>query len=70
MAARVLMALLRFYKRAISPLLGPRCRFYPSCSEYMYIAIERYGALKGFWMGLKRIVRCQPFCRGGYDPVP
>ena len=70
MGSRVLMALLRFYKQNISPLLGQRCRFYPTCSEYMYIAVERYGALKGFWMGLKRLVRCQPFCRGGYDPVP
>jgi len=68
--SKILLALLRFYKRAISPFLGQRCRFYPTCSEYMYIAIERYGALKGFWMGLKRLVRCQPFCRGGYDPVP
>jgi len=70
MAAKALMALLRFYKRAISPLLGQRCRFYPTCSEYMHEAVERYGALKGFWMGLKRLLRCQPFCRGGYDPVP
>jgi len=70
MGSKVLLALLRFYKNAISPLLGQRCRFYPTCSEYMYTAVERYGALKGFWMGLKRLVRCQPFCRGGYDPVP
>ncbi|MCL2405592.1 MAG: membrane protein insertion efficiency factor YidD [Defluviitaleaceae bacterium] len=70
MVSKVLLALLRFYKRAISPLLGQRCRFFPTCSEYMYEAIERYGAPKGFWMGLKRLVRCQPFCRGGYDPVP
>ena len=70
MVSRALLAALRFYKGAISPLLGPRCRFYPTCSEYMYTAIERYGALKGSWMGLKRLVRCQPFCSGGYDPVP
>jgi len=70
MGSKVLLALLRFYKNAISPLLGQRCRFYPTCSVYMYTAVERYGALKGFWMGLKRLVRCQPFCRGGYDPVP
>ena len=70
MASRGLMAFLRFYKQGISPFLGKRCRFDPTCSEYMYIAVERYGALKGFWMGLKRLVRCQPFCRGGYDPVP
>jgi len=70
MGSKILLALLRFYKSGISPLLGQRCRFYPTCSEYMYIAVERYGALVGFWMGLKRLVRCQPFCRGGYDPVP
>ena len=70
MIALALLALLRFYKRAISPMLGPRCRFDPSCSKYMYTAIERYGAAKGFWMGLKRLLRCQPCCRGGYDPVP
>ena len=67
---KLLLALLRFYKRNISPLLGKRCRFYPTCSEYMYEAVMRYGTLKGFWMGTKRLVRCQPFCRGGYDPVP
>ena len=70
MASKILLALLRFYKGAISPLLGQRCRFYPTCSVYMYIAIERYGAGKGFWMGLKRLARCQPFSKGGYDPVP
>ena len=70
MAARALMALLRFYKGAISPFLGQRCRFFPTCSEYMYEAVGRYGACKGFWMGLKRLLRCQPFCHGGYDPVP
>lgn len=67
---RPLLKLLRFYQRWISPMLGPRCRFYPTCSAYMYTAVERYGALKGVWMGLKRLLRCQPFCEGGYDPVP
>ena len=61
---------LRFYKRRISPLLGNMCRFEPSCSEYMYTAVERYGVMKGVWLGIKRLVRCQPFSRGGYDPVP
>ena len=61
---------LRFYKRFISPLLGPRCRFYPTCSEYMYTAVVRFGVLRGVGMGAKRLVRCQPFCKGGYDPVP
>jgi len=70
MCSKVLLNMLRLYKRNISPMLGPRCRFDPSCSEYMYIAVARYGALRGFWMGIKRLVRCNPFCRGGYDPVP
>jgi len=61
---------LKFYKRRISPLLGNVCRFYPSCSEYMYTAVERYGVMKGVWLGVKRLLRCQPFNRGGYDPVP
>ena len=70
MISRILLAMLRFYKRWISPLLGKRCRFEPTCSEYMYIAVVRYGAIKGFWMGMKRLLRCQPCFRGGYDPVP
>ncbi|MCL2216987.1 MAG: membrane protein insertion efficiency factor YidD [Defluviitaleaceae bacterium] len=67
---KFIMAALRFYKRFISPLLGNNCRFYPSCSVYMFTAVEKYGAAKGVWMGLKRLARCQPFGRGGYDPVP
>jgi len=67
---RFLLALLRGYKKWISPFLGERCRFYPSCSEYMYTAVERYGVLKGVWMGLWRLLRCHPLCKGGYDPVP
>ena len=67
---RVLQALLRFYKLAVSPYLGNRCIFYPSCSAYMYEAVERYGAGKGFWLGIKRLSRCNWFNRGGYDPVP
>jgi putative membrane protein insertion efficiency factor len=61
---------LRLYKRFLSPLLPTACRFEPTCSVYMYHAIDRYGVLKGGWMGLKRIARCQPFHPGGYDPVP
>ncbi|MDR1663398.1 MAG: membrane protein insertion efficiency factor YidD [Clostridiales bacterium] len=67
---KLILRLLRIYKRKISPLLGRCCRFYPSCSEYMYTAVERYGAVKGVWLGVKRLARCQPFCKGGYDPVP
>ena len=58
-----------FYKAAISPYLGPACRFEPNCSEYARQAIIKYGALRGTWLGLKRILRCQPFSKGGYDPV-
>jgi len=61
---------IRGYQLAISPMLGPRCRFYPSCSCYAHAAIERYGVLRGMWLGLKRLLRCHPFAQGGYDPVP
>lgn len=67
---RLVLALLRFYRRFISPALPPSCRFTPSCSQYTYEAIERYGVAKGGWLGIKRIVRCNPFNPGGYDPVP
>ncbi len=66
----ILIKLLKGYKYFISPLLGNRCRFYPSCSEYMMIAIERYGVLKGLRLGLKRLGRCHPGCEGGIDHVP
>ena len=64
------MVLIRGYQRFISPGLPSACRFYPSCSEYTYQAIEKYGALRGGWMGIRRISRCHPFHPGGYDPVP
>lgn len=67
---RVFMVLIRGYQRVLSPLLPASCRFYPSCSEYTYQAIEKYGALRGGWMGIRRISRCHPFNPGGYDPVP
>ena len=66
----VLLAALRGYQRAISPLLPDACRFEPTCSVYAYEAISRYGALKGTWLAVRRLVRCQPFFAGGYDPVP
>lgn len=62
--------LLRGYKLAISPLLGQRCRFYPSCSTYTMEAVERFGVLRGGWLGARRIARCHPFNPGGVDPVP
>jgi uncharacterized protein len=64
------MAVIRLYQWTVSPLLGPRCRFYPSCSGYAHTAIERHGAWRGSWLGLKRLLRCHPFTAGGYDPVP
>ncbi len=64
------LLLLRGYKVAISPLLGQRCRFYPSCSSYTMEAIERFGVLRGSWLGAKRIGKCHPLHPGGLDPVP
>jgi len=66
----VLVYLIRGYQLAISPLLGPRCRFYPSCSHYAREAIEAHGALRGTWLSVKRISRCHPLNDGGFDPVP
>jgi putative membrane protein insertion efficiency factor len=60
---------LRFYKRWISPLLPSACRFYPTCSEYMLEAVEKYGVVRGVWMGTRRLARCHPFQEGGVDPV-
>lgn len=67
---RIALKLIRFYQTFISPLLGNNCRFHPTCSRYMYEAIERYGVGRGGWMGLRRIARCHPFHQGGFDPVP
>ena len=68
--ARLGVAMIAFYQRAISPLLPPSCRYTPTCSEYTLIAIKRYGFFKGSWLGLRRIARCHPFHPGGHDPVP
>ena len=65
----LVLDLLGIYKAAVSPFLPPACRFEPTCSDYARQAVEKYGAAKGTWMGIKRILRCQPFCRGGHDPV-
>jgi putative membrane protein insertion efficiency factor len=62
--------LLRFYKRFISPLLPPMCRFEPTCSVYTMQAIEKYGFIRGTWLGARRLLRCHPFNPGGWDPVP
>ena len=65
----VVLQMLRAYKWAISPLLPPACRFVPTCSDYAQEAVERYGAWRGGWKALVRLLRCHPFSRGGYDPV-
>jgi len=62
--------LIRGYQVGISPLLGPSCRYYPTCSHYAIEAIDKYGALKGSWLAARRILRCHPFRPGGFDPVP
>jgi putative membrane protein insertion efficiency factor len=67
---KIALGLIRFYRLAISPHFRPKCRYYPTCSRYTYEAIEAYGAGKGIWLGIKRILRCNPFSQGGYDPVP
>ncbi len=70
---KVFLALIRFYRRNISPLTPPSCRYIPSCSQYALEAIEKYGAAKGGWLALRRISRCHPFHRGEhefFDPVP
>jgi putative membrane protein insertion efficiency factor len=66
---RVVVGLLRGYQRVLSPLLGPRCRFYPSCSEYAVQAVDRYGILRGLVLALWRLLRCNPLSRGGVDLV-
>ena len=67
---RVMLFLVSFYRRRVSPLFPPSCRFYPTCSEYAMIALKRYGFAKGTWLAIKRICRCNPWHKGGYDPVP
>jgi len=65
----ILIFIVKIYQRLISPLLPKTCRFYPTCSEYFIQAVNKYGALKGTWIGIKRIMRCHPFNPGGYDPL-
>jgi putative membrane protein insertion efficiency factor len=66
----LLIGLIRVYRFLISPLFPPSCRFQPTCSQYALDAVERFGAIRGSWMAIKRILRCHPFHPGGYDPVP
>jgi putative membrane protein insertion efficiency factor len=67
---KLLITFVKFYRKRISPLKPPSCRFIPTCSAYALEALEKYGALKGSWLALKRITKCHPFHKGGYDPVP
>ncbi|MBN9619188.1 MAG: membrane protein insertion efficiency factor YidD [Actinobacteria bacterium] len=68
--SRALLAALRFYRSAISPAFPPSCRYTPTCSAYAVEAIERFGAARGSWLALRRLLRCHPFHAGGHDPVP
>ena len=70
MLQKFLIGGVRFYQRAISPLTPPSCRFTPTCSSYALEALEKYGAARGSWMAIRRLLRCHPCCKGGYDPVP
>lgn len=70
MVGRALIAVISLYQRFVSPLFPPSCRFTPSCSKYTAEAIRKHGAVKGTLLGAWRILRCNPFCRGGHDPVP
>jgi len=68
---KVFLILIRFYQTAVSPYFPARCRFRPTCSAYAYEAVSKYGAIKGGWLALKRLLRCHPFYKGNYfDPVP
>jgi putative membrane protein insertion efficiency factor len=69
MIQKLILSLIIFYQRFVSPLTAPACRFYPSCSEYALQAIKRYGPWRGLWLSLRRILKCHPFHPGGYDPV-
>ena len=70
MMKKLALVLIKFYQTSISPLLGPHCRYVPTCSEYAREALEKYGFVKGTYLAVCRILRCNPFSKGGYDPVP
>lgn len=66
----ILLGIIKLYQYIISPLLGPRCRFYPTCSEYAELSIKRFGVMRGMWLSLRRVGKCHPWHPGGHDPVP
>jgi putative membrane protein insertion efficiency factor len=68
--SRPILFLLALYKRFVSPWLGERCRFHPSCSDYARVSVARFGSVRGCWLAMNRLLRCQPMCEGGIDPVP
>lgn len=70
MMKKICLCLIQFYQLCISPYIGPHCRFTPTCSRYTYEAVCKYGVLKGIYLGIRRILKCNPFHKGGYDPVP
>ena len=70
LTAKIMLGLIRFYQYAVSPLIPPRCRYTPTCSQYALEAVKKYGALTGGWLAVKRIARCHPFGGSGHDPVP
>ncbi len=67
---KIIILLIKFYQKFISPLFPPSCRFYPTCSNYTLQAVERFGVIKGLYLGFRRVLRCNPLNKGGYDPVP
>ncbi|MDI6860865.1 MAG: membrane protein insertion efficiency factor YidD [Caldisericia bacterium] len=67
---KLVLALIKFYQKFISPIFPPSCRYTPTCSQYTFEAVQKYGVLKGLFLGIKRILRCNPFFPGGEDPVP
>ncbi|MBF0229679.1 MAG: membrane protein insertion efficiency factor YidD [Desulfamplus sp.] len=66
----IILTLIKLYQYIVSPLIGPVCRFYPSCSQYAFEAVSKYGSLKGSFLAIKRLLKCHPFNQGGFDPVP
>ena len=67
---KIILVLIKFYQVCLSPLKKPCCRFFPTCSDYAYESVKRFGVIKGIWFSLKRFLKCNPFYPGGYDPVP